>query len=1154
MSKLSQLKAQFNTNRNLNINGIAPDQWLFLYQSLLDNHLHSQKNQVFIFPTEKQASEQAVLDPDSHYYPGLSHSPYSAVISSEYDFIKRVKILTSLHQNKSLKIYCSYHALFLNSLGHDFFNKKESLTLSVEDIISPEDLAKKLIQLGYQFSSQVHEAGDFSKRGEIFDIYPFSHPPIRLQYFDDLIEHIYEIDPNNQRTLKDKPIQKISIIQTPRILIADHFIKNFKAHFPRPELKFNPLNDYRDQIFNDLNNGKLFTNYSLYAHLFTKNPLTLYDHLQHSETLFTIFNKEECLINHHELLDEIHSHFEDLQNDLTTQTPLLAPNLFYQFKEINQAININQLSTQNPLENQEVNIQLSFEPSLPLFTGHKSYLTFNNPKNRYQFLKNICDLIKHQFSHMGKIIFLIKYAFSKEEILNNLKENNINPEVFSRITVMENLSCQGFYDSQENLLVISETDFLTKKKKNNKNLKESFNQDYFSEQMSQLQLGDYVIHAEFGVGQYRGLEKLKYGENEADFLVIDYHDNDKVYVPVYKINLVQKHADSNTIAKLDSLRSKKFSQAKDKAKKAAKELAFDLIELQAKRKMEEGFAFSPSSEEYKNFELDFPYTETYDQARAIENVISDMEKDHPMDRLICGDVGFGKTEVAMRAAFKAVLDNKQVAILVPTTILSLQHYNSFKERFKNFPINIEFLSRLKSPKESKIIIQKLQEGKVDIIIGTHKLLGKEIKYHDLGLVIIDEEHRFGVAHKEKLKLLKATVDILTLTATPIPRTMQLAQLGLRDISTIQTPPPRRQSVKTFLIREDKATIKEAIERELSRGGQVYFIHNRVNDIELIHRQILEMIPTASIVIAHGQLPEKELAKRIQKFYQKEAQILLATTIVESGIDIPMANTLIINKADRFGLAQLHQLRGRIGRSDRKAYAYFVIGQNKKLGEIAQRRLKTLQTFSEMGSGFSISSSDLDIRGAGNILGAKQSGHIASIGLELYLELMQEAIHELKGRKEISIQNIEIQTYFPSYIPASDIKDHGQRLRYYKKLSRCQTLEALNENKEEIIDLYGQLSPESLNLMAVFEGRILAKKIFLQSVKVNKNKIILNFNQQLLESYPEKRDTLIEYFLSRPNTFKMQPNFCVHCHIKTKENKNIDKDIMVHFISSIAEQI
>lgn len=524
-----------------------------------------------------------------------------------------------------------------------------------------------------------------------------------------------------------------------------------------------------------------------------------------------------------------------------------------------------------------------------------------------------------------------------------------------------------------------------------------------------------------------------------------------------------------------------------------------------------------------------------------------------MDYLVCGDVGFGKTEVAMRAAFKAVEDKKQVAVLVPTTILALQHFNSFSKRFKEFPVRIEFISRFKTAKESKEILEKAEKGEIDILIGTHKLLSNKLKFADLGLVIVDEEQRFGVGHKEKLKLMKASVDFLTLTATPIPRTLQMAFLGLRDLSLIKTAPPRRQSIKSYVIKEDELTIQSAIQKELQRGGQVFLVHNKVHDIEQYTASIRELVPEAKITFAHGQMGEKELEDRINSFYNGQYQVLIATTIIESGIDIPNANTMIIDRADTYGLAQLHQLRGRIGRSDKKAYAYFVVPRMREISTIAQKRLHALQTYADMGSGFNIASVDLEIRGAGDILGATQSGHVEAVGLELYMELLKDAIHELRGEKKLLKKDIEIVTPFPAFIPNHYISDASERLKQYKRLSNCETHQLLESIREEFQDVYGIFSEELSNLFTVLETRIYLQTLGLKSVQVGGTAITLKFDKQFLESNTDLRDRVVNFFISRPKIYQFTPDYRVIYNQKTGVTQNdllkFSKTISEHLIPS-----
>ena len=664
------------------------------------------------------------------------------------------------------------------------------------------------------------------------------------------------------------------------------------------------------------------------------------------------------------------------------------------------------------------------------------------PDNKFEYIKGSLKVLKTELKSYGHLVVTYKSENARQELTYLLEENGLKA-LGDRLHFVFGKLDEGFYYKTEHIFVLSESDFFAIKKKKTKQVA-STNKDLFAEQLATLKINDYVIHRDYGIGVYKGLETIQAMDQQSDYLVILYEDGDKGYVPVYKLNLVQKHADASSGLKVASLKSKKFAELKTKARGSVKKLAFDLLKLQAERKLRGGFPYSPPDHLFREFELSFAFEETPDQSKAINDVLEDMQQQYPMDRLVCGDVGFGKTEVAMRAAMKAVLDKKQVVVLVPTTVLALQHFHSFKKRFENFPVNVEMISRFRSAKEKSEVMVKVAEGKVDILIGTHAVLSDKLEFRDLGLLIIDEEHRFGVAHKEKLKVLKTGVDVLTMTATPIPRTLQLSFLGIRDLSLIQTAPPRRQAIKTYIIKEDDLTLKSAIEKELARGGQIYYVHNRVHDIEEHELYLKKLVPGARISVTHGQMNERELEKRINDFYDHKSDILLATTIIESGIDIPNANTMIIDRADTYGLAQLHQLRGRIGRSDRKAYAYFIVPEDRILNETAQRRLHALQTYAEMGSGFALASSDMEIRGAGDILGGEQSGHIESIGLEFYMDLLQEAIHEIRGEQKVSSKNIEIQAPYSAYIPNGYIPDHALRLKYYKRLSNSNEMNRLED--------------------------------------------------------------------------------------------------------------
>ena len=635
-----------------------------------------------------------------------------------------------------------------------------------------------------------------------------------------------------------------------------------------------------------------------------------------------------------------------------------------------------------------------------------------------------------------------------------------------------------------------------------------------------LRRGDHVVHVDYGIGLYWGLTRLEGEGVENDYLLIEYDGGDKLYVPVDRFNLVHKYIGADEGApKLDRLGGTSWGKTKKRVKRAIEEAARELLEIYATRKFLQGFSFSPRDAYFKEFEAAFAYEETPDQGEAIERVMADMEESKPADRLICGDVGYGKTEVAIRAAFKAALDGKQAAVLVPTTVLAQQHFLTFASRLKDYPFVVESLSRFKSRAEQEEILQRLKEGKIDIIIGTHRLLRDDVSFRDLGLLIIDEEHRFGVTHKERLKEIKKLVDCITLTATPIPRTLQMSLLGIRDLSLINTPPPNRQSIRTYLVNFDRGVIKEAILNEVGRGGQIFFVHNRVNDIDAVASLLQELVPGVRLAIAHGQMRERALEEVMMRFVKGEIDLLVCTSIIESGLDIPNANTIIINHAERFGLADLYQLRGRVGRSPQRAFAYLIVPPRQLLSREALRRLTAIQELSELGSGFRLAMRDLEIRGAGNLLGHVQSGHIAEVGFEMYNSLLEKAIREFKGEEVKERVTPEIHIPIEASIPADYIANDNQRLIFYKRLSGLEDEQEIEGIKEELQDRFGPLPPFLLNLLEVIRLKIWLSKFSVKRFELRGNRAVLSFAPDGVIS-PDKMVHLIE---REGGTYRLTPD-------------------------------
>lgn len=684
----------------------------------------------------------------------------------------------------------------------------------------------------------------------------------------------------------------------------------------------------------------------------------------------------------------------------------------------------------------------------------------------------------------------------------------------------------GFEYTQLKLIVISDKEIFGVGKKKAKKLKKKDPDKIIN--LADLKVNDYVVHENHGIGIYEGIEQLNIQGVKKDYLTIRYKGEDKLYVPIDQLNLIQKYIGADGARpKINKLSSTEWVRTKERAKKAVENMAQDLLELYAKRESYKGFAFSKDGEWQRQFEDMFPYEETEGQLRSIQEIKRDMERTKPMDRLLCGDVGYGKTEVALRAAFKAVMDSKQVAFLVPTTILAQQHYNTIKERFANFPVRIDMLSRFRSKAEQKLIIENIKNGVIDIIIGTHRLLSKDVVFKDLGLLIIDEEQRFGVKHKETLKKIKETVDVLTLSATPIPRTLHMSLSGIRDMSVIEDPPEERYPVQTYVVEYNEQMIRDAILKELARGGQVYFVYNRVENIEKMAASLQKLVPEARFGIGHGQMSEKELEKVMISFLEKEIDVLVCTTIIETGLDIANVNTIIIFDADKMGLSQLYQLRGRVGRSNRIAYSYFVYEKNKVLSEVAEKRLRAIKEFTEFGSGFKIAMRDLEIRGAGNLLGTEQHGHIEAIGYDLYVKYLQEAIKKLKGEKVEEQIDTTIDIKVDGYISDKYIEDEEQKIEVYKKIASITSLDEYGELVDELIDRFGDIPDEVHNLMDISYIRYLGSKNNIKDIHQIDKEIVLEFKSienislELLKELSDQYGRRLTFDLSKEPAFKFR---------------------------------
>ena len=716
-----------------------------------------------------------------------------------------------------------------------------------------------------------------------------------------------------------------------------------------------------------------------------------------------------------------------------------------------------------------------------------------NSRQMINFGGNL-TLMESEIKNYLKRGYHVSIVSHSDARLENLREFLDKLENSDRITYEKGTLSSGMDFPEEKRCWISENDIFKYSKKSTRR-KKFKDKGQKIQSFTEMKTGDYVVHENHGVGKFIGIEQLKVQGEKKDYIKIKYAGNDMLYVPVEQMDLVQRYIGNDQVApKVNKLSGGEWKATKAKAKAAIAVFAKDLIDLYAARKMEKGYPFAKDTVWQKDFEDSFPYEETDDQLRAAEEIKLDMEKPFPMDRLLCGDVGFGKTEVAARALFKCIADGKQAAVLVPTTILANQHFYTLKERFENFPFNVEVLSRFKTPAQQKKILDKLEKGEIDLIIGTHRLLSKEIKYKDLGLLVIDEEQRFGVEHKEKLKQMKKNVDVLTLSATPIPRTLNMSLTGIKDMSLIEEPPEERYPVQTYVMEQDDRTLRDLIEREIGRGGQVYVVFNRVRGINQIADRIQELVPDAKIVVAHGQMNEHTLEDAMMSFINGENNVLIATTIIESGIDVPNANTMVILDSDRYGLSQLYQLRGRVGRANRQAYAYMMYQKDKVLTEVAEKRLKAIREFTEFGSGFKVAMRDLEIRGAGNMLGTEQSGHMVNIGYELYCKMVDDAVRALQG--EIVSEDREestVELKASAYIPESYIADEVTKLQMYKRIASIHTRDDEDEIMDELLDRFGDIPRATENLIKISHIRYLAEVLAIKEIKQDGNKVILYFD-------------------------------------------------------------
>jgi transcription-repair coupling factor (superfamily II helicase) len=943
--------------------------------------------------------------------------------------------------------------------------------------VARDNLILNLTQMGYVRTEFVEKVGELSLRGAILDLFsPGVSNPIRLELFGDEIGSIRYFSIDDQKSTEK--IESVTILPVGEVILADETIKQSLAYIRKKAEEQETPASAKLSLLEEIEKGERFSEIEWLLPSFYPNLSNVFDYLS-SDTLI-MFD------DYHEVSKSIQSSI----NSLSETKSLLK-------KRIKIIPDIAELYiTENQLEDETSGFQRIFLEDIEILEEGAERIRFDMERISIQKEGDF----NSPFEVLSeKILAWLTLGFSVQLVLQTQIESKKIKKILSErgienIQIHTSALSSGFVFHEGRIAIIAEEEIFGERKK----LKPARTTDIpsvFITSFSELKPGDYIVHLDFGIGTFRGLKRLKFEDVEADFLECEYEGGDKIYVPVDRLKLVQRYVGNEKRPKIDRLGHQHWKKVVKSVKKAVEGIAKELLELYAWRNAEKGFQFSGRDNLFREFEFAFLYDETPDQEAAIEDVMSDMEAARVMDRLICGDVGFGKTEVAIRAAFKAVMDGKQVGVLVPTTLLAYQHYQTFTERLKGYPVFMDTLSRFRTHKQEKETLKKLEDGSVDIIIGTHKLLGNKVRFKDLGLLVVDEEHRFGVSHKERLRSLKKNIDILTLSATPIPRTLQLSLAGIRDISLINTPPEGRQSVETYVSQFSGDLIQDIISRELKRNGAVFFIHNRIKDIFRIAEEIRKLAPEAKIDITHGRMEEKKLEKSISKFIEGKTNVLITTTIVEAGLDIPRANTIIVNDAHTFGLADLYQLRGRVGRSQKKAYAYFLVPSLSSFTPDAKRRLKAISELSELGSGFKLALSDLEIRGAGNIFGTEQSGHIADVGLELYLEMLNKAIKELKNEEDQIEYEPEIKLNISAFLPDNYISEGAERLLFYKKISSISSEKELREINNELKDRFGELPEPVLNLLKVVELKLIMKEFLVQKIETKGEETVIMFLQK-----------------------------------------------------------
>lgn len=1061
-----------------------------------------------------------LYDHDVMYYPAKDFIFYSADVHGQAIVKERLKVIKRLLEKEPLTVVTTLDGGMDYCLPFERYQENR-IHVAEEEILDLEEFKKNLVAIGYENTGQVQKEGEFSVRGGIVDVFPLTEEcPYRIELWGDEVDGIRRIDVESQRSVET--VSEIEIypateifLEEDRILEGMHRMEEEMQTCVRrfeEEGKKEEASRLRQSVANFRETYEVYhglVNLESYVSYFTKNVSSFFDYFKGEDVCVYLDEPARCI----EKGEAVEYEFRESMVSRLEKGYILPGQMEVLFS---LPVLLKKLS----------------ELPLLLMTALDMKVKEFNVRHKYNFQIQAAPSYNNNFSLLAKDILRLKKngyrvlvlsasGTRAERLCQDLQDYEI-PAFYSRdlshellpgeVMIGKGTLRKGFEYPNLRFVVMTEGDiFGGVKKKRKKRVKRYEGAAIHS--FNDLKIGDYVVHENHGLGIYEGIEKIEVDHITKDYLKVAYAGGSNLYIPATSLEVLQKYAGSDAakVPKLNKLNSPEWKKTKTRVKGAVKEIAQELVDLYAKRQAKQGHAFEKDTVWQREFEEVFPYEETEDQLHAIEDTKKDMESIKAMDRLICGDVGYGKTEIAIRAAFKAVMDGKQVAVLVPTTILAGQHYNTFVQRMRDYSVEVGMLSRLRTPKENRETVEKLRKGAIDIVIGTHRLLAKDVVYKDLGLLIVDEEQRFGVTHKEKLKQLKNDIDVLTLTATPIPRTLHMSLVGIRDMSVLEEPPVDRMPIQTFVMEKNDEIVREAILRELGRGGQVYYVYNRVANMDIIAGEVQKLVPEAIVAYAHGQMNERELERTMFAFVNGEIDVLVSTTIVETGLDIPNVNTIIIDEADKLGLSQLYQLRGRVGRSNRTAYAFLMYKRDKMLKEVAEKRLAAIKEFTELGSGFKISMRDLEIRGAGNLLGARQHGHMEAVGYDLYCKMLNEAVKRLKGEK---VENDEFETNIDlkmdAFIPADYIPNEFQKLDVYKRIAEIETEPERDDMVDELIDRFGEPPQSVCNLLEIALLKARAHDAYITAIVEKANQIRITMFPQAKVATDKIPDLLAAY--------------------------------------------